>query len=199
MIDKRPPASGGQKSPRDDRQGAKMMKAALTAAVLAFAAGSAFTVAVPTAAAPRRGVPYVLQEVQSTVKADATALQTVGLSAEAQQEAMLQDPAVIAAVNAQTPDSVDRLIQGILEGKGKGGVVTSEFNQGGVHATIISNVNELKVTQVSTKKEESEKKMQEEARKVELREKMRKTNAALEDVKNSEAQYKRNAAAQAQG
>jgi len=49
---------------------------------------------------------------------------------------------------AKTPDSVDKLIQGILDGTGKGGVVTTEFNQGGVHATIISNVNELKITEV---------------------------------------------------
>jgi hypothetical protein len=50
---------------------------------------------------------------------------------------------------AKTPDAVDRLIQGILEGTGKGGVVTQEFNRKGVHATIISNVNELRVQQLS--------------------------------------------------
>ena len=43
---------------------------------------------------------------------------------------------------------MDKLIQGILDGTGKGGVVTSEFNQNGVHATIISNVNELRITQL---------------------------------------------------
>ena len=56
--------------------------------------------------------------------------------------------ASLARVAAKTPDSVDRLIQGILEGTGKGGVVTNEFNRDGVHATIISNVNELRVRQI---------------------------------------------------
>jgi hypothetical protein len=50
------------------------------------------------------------------------------------------------ASKAKTPDAVDRLIQDILVGRGHGGVVTTDFNQGGVHATIISNVNQLKVT-----------------------------------------------------
>jgi len=54
----------------------------------------------------------------------------------------------VHVIAAKTPDAVDKLIQGILDGTGKGGVVTSEFNQNGVHATIISNVNELRITQL---------------------------------------------------
>lgn len=163
--------------------------AAAAAVAVAVAVGAARGVGV--GAAPARHVPYVLQEMESTVRADASALENVGLSADAQSEALLKAPEVAAAIDAQTPDAVDRLIQGILEGTGKGGVVTSEFNQGGVHATIISNVNELKVTTLSTKKEELEKKTQEERRKVELREKTRKTEVAIEKVKNNEEKFKR--------
>jgi len=56
------------------------------------------------------------------------------------------------AESARAPDAVDRLIAGILAGTGKGGVVTSEFTRGNVHATIVSNVNELKVLSVALSK-----------------------------------------------
>ena len=65
-----------------------------------------------------------------------------------EQQAILANPDVQAVVNAKAPDAVDRLIAGILAGTGKGGVVTSEFQRGNVHATIISNVNELKVLSI---------------------------------------------------
>jgi len=87
---------------------------------------------------------------QTGLAAALSAMGTVAISADAaaEQQAILQEPGVRSALQAKTPDAVDKLIQGILDGTGKGGVVTSEFNQNGVHATIISNVNELRVTQL---------------------------------------------------
>jgi hypothetical protein len=95
---------------------------------------------------------------------------TMAVSAEAMHEALLSQPGIRAALDSKTPDAVDRLIQGILEGRGNGGVVTSEFNQGGVHATIISNVNHLKITQVQNEKEANEKASAEQGRKQKLKE-----------------------------
>jgi len=95
------------------------------------------------------------------------ALGTVAVSADAsaEQELILQDPGVKSALAAKTPDAVDKLIQGILDGTGQGGVVTSEFNQNGVHATIISNVNELRITQIENDAEERNKAAAESERK----------------------------------
>jgi hypothetical protein len=98
-------------------------------------------------------------EHQSSLEAALSALGTIAVSADAdaEQELILQDPGVQAALAAKTPDAVDKLIQGILDGTGQGGVVTSEFNQNGVHATIISNVNELRITQIENDAEERNK------------------------------------------
>jgi len=108
------------------------------------------------------------------------ALGTVAISADAdaEQELILQDPGVKAALAAKTPDAVDKLIQGILDGTGQGGVVTSEFNQNGVHATIISNVNELRITQVADESEQRGKAAAEADRKQAIVEKARSTSSS---------------------
>jgi len=130
---------------------------------------------------------------QMKAKVSLSTLDNVGVSAEAKDslevQAILNSPDVQAAMNAQTPDAVDRLIQGILEGKGSGGVVTTEFNQGGVHATIISNVNELRVTQVDNSKEERKKAADEDASKKQLR--AAKKQAHEENKKQNILQKKR--------
>jgi hypothetical protein len=116
-----------------------------------------------------RALNHIKQQMRERSLTSLQALETVGLSAEDKNTAdvsmLLQSPEVQSAMNAETPDAVDRLIQGILEGKGSGGVVTTEFNQGGVHATIISNVNELRVTQVDHSAEERKRAMSEHHRK----------------------------------
>jgi len=104
---------------------------------------------------------------QAEMMSTLATLGTVAISADADAsvELILQEPEVKAALAAKSPDAVDKLIQGILDGTGQGGVVTSEFNQNGVHATIISNVNELRITQLDALQEESIKKTAEQRRK----------------------------------
>jgi len=92
----------------------------------------------------------------------------VSADADASQTAILNEPEVKAALAAKQPDAVDKLIQGILDGSGQGGVVTSEFNQNGVHATIISNVNELRITQLDGTDEELIKRTAEQRRKSDI-------------------------------
>lgn len=137
-----------------------------------------------------RSLQRMKQHMKAKAQLSIRALETVGLSAEAKDSvevaSLLTSPDVQAAMNSQTPDAVDRLIQGILEGKGSGGVVTTEFNQGGVHATIISNVNELKVTQVDNSKEEQKKALSEAARKKEIRDSHAQAD---EEIKKKEARH----------
>jgi len=118
----------------------------------------------------QRSPAFLQQSFQ--VQQEIASLQTVAISAEAkattEEQAILNNPGVQSALNSKTPDAVDRLIQDILVGKGSGGVVTTEFNKPGVHVTIISNVNQLRVTAMDNSKEENHKAVSEQKRKQEI-------------------------------